>query len=148
MLRETSGDPCELSREVIGMVAVDDRDPSLDGETCRLQFTETFTNYLLLQAPLGGGITRVRQSGRLTIDQFGPIDFETRPQQSGGDPSAGFHVAGLADCPTGGDGELVLQEPQAVLRFQESGGGDPEIVVDGSETVPGCVGISVLSTCE
>lgn len=153
MLRQSEGSPCELTLQMIGTVAVDDRDRSLDGRSCRMQFTQTFSNFLFVEAPLGDGTSTVRQSGRMTVDQFGPLDVETRPQ------GAGFLFLDGADCPTGGDGELEVRRPEdapgevaPTVRFQHNGNGDPEVVFDFTggdvETVTGCIGISPLTTCQ
>lgn len=154
MLRESEGSPCELRLQMIGTVAVDDRDRSFDGRSCRMQFIQTFSNFLFAEAPLGDGTSTVRQSGRMTVDQFGPLDLATLPQ--GG---AGFRFVDGVDCPSGGDGELEVRRPAdapeeaaPTVRFQHNGNGDPQVVFDFTggevETVTGCIGISPLTTCQ
>lgn len=154
MLRQSAGSPCELTLQMIGTVAVDALDRSLDGRSCRMEFTQTFTNFLFVQAPVGDGTSTVRQSGRMTVEQFGPLDLATGPP--GG---AGFLFVNGDDCPTGGDGALEVRRPEEsshdtapTVRFQHNGNGDPQVVFDFTggdvETVTGCVGISPLTTCQ
>jgi hypothetical protein len=154
MRRESAGSPCELRLQLIGTVAVDDRERSLDGRSCRMQFTQTFSNFLLAEAPLGDGTSTVRQSGRMTVDQFGPLDVATLPP--GG---AGSLFVDAMDCPTGGDGALEIRRPAEApgeaaptVRFQQGTNGDPQVVFDFTggdvETVSGCIGISPLTSCE
>jgi hypothetical protein len=208
MLRQSEGSPCELRLQMIGTVAVDDRDHGLDGRPCRMQFTQTFSNFLFAEAPLGDGTSTVRQGGRMTVDQFGPLDLVSRPRSSlpisasnrspwQGAPTteyrecseeaqrsqgrrgpaklvanfgdgtlttnsqggAGFLFVDGMDCPTGGDGELVVRraaeafgEAAPTARFQQNENGDPQVVFDFTggdvETVTGCIGISPLTTCQ
>ena len=166
MLRESDGSPCTLTLQMIGTLAVDDRDRSLDGRSCRMQFTQTFSDFLLSEAPLGDGTSTVWQSGRIAVDQLGPLDLATQPQASGGgapsptpNGAVGFRFVDAADCPNGGAGELVVDRPPAVegpvhgtVRFQQDPGGDPQVVIDvlgaGMETISGCIGISPLTVCE
>jgi hypothetical protein len=168
MLRESGGAPCELRLQMTGTVSIDDGDRSLDGRACRMQLTQTFSDFLFVETPLGDGTTIVRQAGRITVDQLGPLDLATRAQGgSSGPPAAtpagpaGFRFVDGMDCPAGGDGELEVRQPLgeapgtadlATVRFQQSGTGDPQAVfaftAGDVETITGCIGISPLTACE
>ena len=128
MLRESGGSPCELRITLTGTLGVDDRDGNLNGQSCRTQFTQTFNDYLLAEAPAGDGTSGIRQTGRLAVDRFGPLDVITRRRLDEATPaptpdeSASVRFVDGADCPDGGDAEIEVRRPAVGLQASAPSG--------------------------
>lgn len=118
--RRAGGSPCELGLTLTGQLDLENRESGA-------QFSEDFMDFLLTEAELAGGATRIKQDGGISIDCLGALIFTTKITNEA-EQSGAMVFPSDAACPVEG----VLEVRRAPL-VAEGGSGAGQVAGSGAQ---------------